>query len=76
MFRAQIAALREDYRCIALDWRGQGDSPPTDSGFDMDTLSLDAIALIEELVGAPVHYVGLSMGGFVGQRIAAAHHRR
>jgi pimeloyl-ACP methyl ester carboxylesterase len=71
MFSAQIAALRADYRCIAIDWRGQGDSPPSESGHDMDTLSLDAVGLIEELAVAPVHWVGLSMGGFVGQRIAA-----
>ena len=71
MFGAQIAALRGDYRCIALDWRAQGDSPPTESGYDMDTLTADAVAVIDELVGAPVHWVGLSMGGFVGQRIAA-----
>ena len=71
MFTAQIAALRSDYRCIALDWRGQGDTPPTESGYDMDTLTGDAAALIAQLVGKPVHWVGLSMGGFVGQRIAA-----
>ena len=29
------------------------------------------LRLIESLGVAPVHYVGLSMGGFVGQRIAA-----
>jgi pimeloyl-ACP methyl ester carboxylesterase len=71
MFTAQIAALRSDYRCIAVDWRGQGDTPPTESGYDMDTLTGDATELIEALVGVPVHWVGLSMGGFVGQRIAA-----
>ena len=71
MFQAQIDALRDRYRCVAIDWRGQGDSPPAASGYDMDTLSLDAIALIEHLEVGPVHYVGLSMGGFVGQRIAA-----
>jgi 3-oxoadipate enol-lactonase len=71
MFAAQIEELRADYRCVAIDWRGQGDSPPASSGYDMDTLAGDAIALIEQVVGEPVHYVGLSMGGFVGQRIAA-----
>ena len=71
MFAAQIEALRGDYRCVAVDWRGQGASPPADGGYDMDTLSRDAIALIEHLGTAPVHFVGLSMGGFVGQRIAA-----
>lgn len=71
MFRAQIEALRTDYRCVAIDWRGQGDSPPARSGYDMDTLTGDAIALIEQLGVAPAHFVGLSMGGFVGQRVAA-----
>jgi 3-oxoadipate enol-lactonase len=71
MFNAQVEELRTDYRCVTVDWRGQGDSPPARSGYDMDTLTGDAIALIEQVVGAPVHYVGLSMGGFVGQRIAA-----
>jgi pimeloyl-ACP methyl ester carboxylesterase len=71
MFAAQIAALRDDYRCVAIDWRGQGDSPPADGGYDMDTLAGDAAALIEHLEVGPVHYAGLSMGGFIGQRLAA-----
>lgn len=71
MFHPQIAALCGDYRCVAIDWRGQGESPPSTDGYDMDTLTEDAIALIGMLGVAPVHYVGLSMGGFVGQRIAA-----
>ncbi len=71
MFRAQIAALRDRYRCVAIDWRGQGDSAATADGYDMDTLTDDASGLIGMLGVAPVHYVGLSMGGFVGQRLAA-----
>jgi 3-oxoadipate enol-lactonase len=71
MFHHQIAALKSEYRCVAIDWRGQGDSPAVDGGYDMDDLTEDAIALIDLLGVAPVHYVGLSMGGFVGLRIAA-----
>jgi 3-oxoadipate enol-lactonase len=71
MFEPQIEALRDAYRCITIDWRGQGRSAAVRGGYDMDTLAADAIALIEHLGLAPVHYVGLSMGGFVGQRIAA-----
>ena len=71
MFEPQIAALRDSYRCVAIDWRGQGSSSAVRDGYDMDTLAADATALIEHLNLAPVHYVGLSMGGFVGQRIAA-----
>ena len=73
MFRAQIEALRDRYRCVAIDWRGQGESPRARGGYDMDTLTADAVALLGELGVAPVHWVGLSMGGFVGQRIAARH---
>jgi pimeloyl-ACP methyl ester carboxylesterase len=73
MFHPQIAALREHYRCVTIDWRGQGDSPPSRGGYDMDTLTGDAVTLVRALGVAPVHWVGLSMGGFVGQRIAARH---
>lgn len=71
MFEPQIAALRDRYRCVAIDWRGQGGSSASAGGYDMESLADDATALIEHLGLAPVHYVGLSMGGFVGQRIAA-----
>ena len=74
MFHAQVEALRDRYRCVTVDWRGQGDTPPaTKGGYDMDTLTADAVALIESLDVGPVHYAGLSMGGFVGQRLAARH---
>ncbi|HEX3781779.1 MAG TPA: alpha/beta fold hydrolase [Pseudonocardiaceae bacterium] len=73
VFREQIEALRHRLRCVTIDWRGQGDTPPTPDGYDMDTLAADAVALIRELGLPPVHWVGLSMGGFIGQRIAARH---
>ncbi|MEO6885841.1 MAG: alpha/beta hydrolase [Jatrophihabitantaceae bacterium] len=73
MFSAQIAALQDNYRCVAIDWRGQGDSPVAAGGYDMDTLTADVRGLIEHLAVGPVHYVGLSMGGFVGLRLAARH---
>jgi 3-oxoadipate enol-lactonase len=71
MFHPQIAVLKSQYRCVAIVWRSQGDSAATNDGYDMDTLTDDAVALIESLGVAPIHYVGLSVGGFVGQRIAA-----
>ena len=71
MWRFQIAAFRDAYRCIAWDHRGQGKSEVTASGYDMDTLAQDAAAVIERLGAAPVDFVGLSMGGFVGMRLAA-----
>jgi pimeloyl-ACP methyl ester carboxylesterase len=69
MFAAQRAVLDGRYETVAYDHRGQGQSSP-DGPFDMDTLCEDAAALIRHL-GGPVHFVGMSMGGFVGLRLAA-----
>ncbi len=69
-FEEQIRALRGRYRCIAFDFRGQGESEITKSGYDLDSLAEDAAAVIETLRAAPCHFVGLSMGGFVGLRLA------
>jgi 3-oxoadipate enol-lactonase len=71
MFEPQRAAFEGRYRVIAYDHRGQGQSPDPGHGYDMDTLTLDAAALIQALNAAPCHFVGLSMGGFVGMRLAA-----
>jgi len=73
MFDAQVALLKERYRCVAFDFRGQGQSEVTRSGYDMETLYEDALALIEQLGCAPCHFLGLSMGGFIGLRLAARH---
>ncbi len=70
MFDAQVMALSDRYRCITFDHRGQGQSAVTEGGYDMDTLTQDAALLIEALDAAPCHFVGLSMGGFVGMRLA------
>lgn len=71
MFRDQIDFLKKNFTVIAYDHRGQGSSEKNSTPFDMDTLTLDALQLIDELAGKPVHFVGLSMGGFVGMRLAA-----
>jgi 3-oxoadipate enol-lactonase len=73
MWDAQVPALRGRFRCISYDHRGQGKSEVAAGGYDMDTLAEDGAALIRVLGAQPVHFVGLSMGGFVGMRIAARH---
>ncbi|WP_297338426.1 alpha/beta hydrolase [Algoriphagus sp.] len=70
MFVAQVEKLSKSYRVIAYDHRGQGQSQVT-GPYDMDTLTEDAKALIEELCDEPVHFAGLSMGGFIGMRLAS-----
>ncbi|MBC7631553.1 alpha/beta hydrolase [Aeromicrobium sp.] len=71
MFDAQVERLSSRYRCVTIDWRGQGKSSAPAGDYDMETLADDAAAIVEGLGAGPVHYVGLSMGGFVGMRLAA-----
>lgn len=71
IFEEQVAALSGRYRVIAFDFRGHGGSEVTRGGYDMDSLAADAAGLIEALGAAPCHFAGLSMGGFVGLRLAA-----
>lgn len=72
MFAAQVAEFSKTYRVIAYDHRGQGKSE-VKGPYDMDTVADDAAALIRQLGNGPVHFLGLSMGGFVGMRLAARH---
>jgi len=70
MFDSQIDALKESFRCVAYDHRGHGKSETSKAGYELDNLVTDAIMLIEKLDRGPVHFIGMSTGGFVGMRIA------
>ncbi|UPT64799.1 MAG: alpha/beta hydrolase [Hyphomonadaceae bacterium JAD_PAG50586_4] len=76
MFAPQYQALRADYRCIGMDWRGQGRTDTPLGGYDVDNLANDALALMDRLGIDRVHWVGLSIGGVVGVRLAAEHPER
>lgn len=73
LFEPQIEALRARYRCIAWDHRGQGQSAadPDRECIGMELVWQDAVALLEALETGPVHFCGLSMGGFVAMRMGA-----
>lgn len=72
LFAPQVTALKGRYRCVAYDHRGQGRSADGQgSEIGMDLLTEDAVALIAALGLGKVHFCGLSMGGFVGMRLAA-----
>jgi 3-oxoadipate enol-lactonase len=72
LFAPQIAALRGRYRCIAWDHRGQGRSAADRRNtIGMELVWHDAAQLLERLAVGPVHFCGLSMGGFVALRMAA-----
>jgi len=69
-FEPQIEALAQRYRVIAYDHRGHGQSAKSGAPITIDRITDDGIAVLEAIGGGPVHWVGLSTGGFVGMRIA------
>ena len=70
MYDKQVEYFKSGCRCIAFDFRGQGQSEISKSGYDMETLTEDTLALLDALKIDKCHFLGLSMGGFVAQRIA------
>jgi 3-oxoadipate enol-lactonase len=70
-YDAQVQALRETFRCVTVDFRGQGRSAPARGGYQVEQQVADVLAVLRRLDLAPVHLVGLSMGGFVALRLAA-----
>lgn len=64
--------LRDQYRVLLWDYRGMGGSEkPITEAIGTETLYEDSVAFINELSDKPVHLIGMSMGGWIGLRIAA-----
>ena len=70
------AALVPRYRVVRFDARGHGASEATPAPYDLATLTADTIALMDHLGLARAHFLGLSMGGMVGQHLGLAHPQR
>lgn len=71
LWNALIPLLPEGLRLIRYDKRGHGLSDCPDGPYSLDDLTADAAALIEALDLGPVTFVGLSIGGMIGQSLAA-----
>jgi len=73
MWRPQMAALAARYRVLRYDTRGHGGSAPPAAPFGLADLAADVRAILARLGIARVHFVGLSMGGMIGQQLAVDH---
>lgn len=76
MFRPLVARLTQaGIRCVIYDHRGQGESAAavesSPQELSLDNLTQDAADLIKCLEIEQCHFVGNSLGGMVGLRIAA-----
>jgi 3-oxoadipate enol-lactonase len=72
VWEPQAAALAESFRVLRYDMRGHGltDCPP--GPYTIAQLADDARALLDALGIDAAHVCGLSIGGLVAQRLAAA----
>lgn len=71
MWDPQVAALSQRYRLVRYDGRGQGQSACPAGAASMDRLGRDALAVLDALGVERAHFCGLSMGGMIGQWLAA-----
>ncbi|MEK9753069.1 MAG: 3-oxoadipate enol-lactonase [Rhodospirillaceae bacterium] len=71
MWDSQIEALTASFRVLRYDTRGHGASAVPAGPYTMSMLGEDAAALMAVLGLERVHFMGLSMGGMIGQYLGA-----
>ncbi|WP_299024463.1 3-oxoadipate enol-lactonase [uncultured Sulfitobacter sp.] len=71
LWDAIIPLLPQGLRLIRYDKRGHGLSGCPEGPYTIDDLATDTAALIEALDLGPVTFVGLSIGGMIGQILAS-----
>ena len=76
MWDPQMAGLEQDYQVLRYDTRGHGKSEAPAGAYTLQKLGEDAIELLGVLDIDKVHWVGLSMGGMIGQCLALDHAAR
>lgn len=76
MFTYQVAALREQWRVIRFDLRGHGGSEVVPGSYTVADLATDLLALLSGLGIERFSYVGVSIGGAIGQWLGAYHSDR
>jgi 3-oxoadipate enol-lactonase len=70
MWDGQIEAFKDRFRILAYDTRGHGASEAPNGPYTLDMLAEDLRQLLEQLRIKKTSFVGLSMGGMIGQTLA------
>jgi 3-oxoadipate enol-lactonase len=70
MWEPQFAALSRDFRILAYDYRGHGQSQSTPGPYTMDLLVQDLRGLLARRNITRPHLVGLSLGGMIAMTAA------
>ena len=76
MWEEVAPRLASRYRVLRVDARGHGGSPVTPRPYSLGGLAADFAAVLDRLGVQRAHWVGLSMGGMIGQAFALRHGER
>jgi 3-oxoadipate enol-lactonase len=76
MWEPQAAYLKERYTVLRFDTRGHGLSDAPAGAYTLADLVDDALAVLDGHGVGRAHFVGLSMGGMIGQLLALNHPER
>lgn len=71
MWDENLPELERHFRVVRYDTRGHGASPVPAGPYSIDDLADDVVALLDRLGVERAHFVGLSLGGMTGMRLAA-----
>ena len=71
MWDDNIPALADRYRVLRYDKRGHGGSGLSTGPYTIAQLADDAIGLLDALGIQKAHFMGLSIGGMIGQQLGA-----
>lgn len=75
MWDEQAKLLSRRFKVLRYDTRGHGKSDAPEAPYNLEQLADDAKALFDELGITRTHWVGLSMGGMIGQVFALKYPR-
>lgn len=70
IWEAQKSALAGRRTVLAYDLRGHGGTQATPGSYDFDLLAQDALDLLDALKIGTASFVGISLGGMIGQALA------
>jgi 3-oxoadipate enol-lactonase len=70
MWDEQASLLAKRFKVLRYDTRGHGRSEAPRGAYTLEQLADDAKALFDAVGARDVHWVGLSMGGMIGQTLA------
>lgn len=76
MWDALAVALAPTFSVLRYDTRGHGRTSAPEGPYSFDQLVADAVGLLDALKVERTHFIGLSMGGMIGQHLALAHPAR